>query len=154
MVVSKSEIGQVCITPNEGVMLAKCLDDSGDPFFAGYNNLIITIGNLARVPGNRKVFWDLGVIEKLNEILVALLNMISEDERSMIGDLDMHIKVLLNSDAPFMERLRCFDSEVSSGLHLLLSSSDSGNECKKIYLLYHYECTSISYYCGSHCVSL
>ena len=141
MLLSRSEISQVSISSKEADMLAQCLEGHA-PFFAGYDYLITTIGNLALVPRNRKIFLDAGIISILKEIALqnespvpngifyALLNMISDSDASDIHSeeflhADGAIRDLFTSDSSFMELLCSSNKEVCRGLTLLLCPSDT-----------------------------
>lgn len=133
MLLSRSEMNQVCISLKEADMLAQCLEGR-DPFFAGYDNLVTTIRNLALLPKNRKIFFDTGIISTLKElalknevngIFYALLNMISESDAhgETFAHTDDAIRALLTSDSSFMELLCGSNKEVCRGLNLLLCHS-------------------------------
>ena len=143
MLLSKSELNQVCISSREADMLAKCLEGH-DAFFGGYDSLLKTIGNLALVPKNRQVFFDTGMISMLkdvalskplvSEVFNSLLNLIPAADESSGRDKAPpyegdSVKVLLKSDHSFMKLIHSSSKEVCKGLKLLLCPPQKpGNE--------------------------
>lgn len=137
MLLSRSEMNQVSVTSKEAHMLALCLKGR-DPFFGGYDNLITTVGNLALVPKNRKIFLDadiIGILKELalqnaspapNGIFYAFLNMISSSDTQSeeFAHTDSAIRALLVSDSSFMMLLCGSKEEICRGLNLLLCPSD------------------------------
>ena len=141
MILSRSEFNKVCLISVEADMLARCLNGV-DSFFSGHENLIVTIANLGRNPGNCQVFVDAGIIGILkslavtstsesttNGTLCALLNMIPEPEISSQTDnislpLCNSVTETLTADAKFMQLLYNSNKEVSKVLCLLLKPMD------------------------------
>ena len=129
MLLSQSELNQMCICSDEAVKLAQCL--KGHSFFGGYDNLVKTIGNLALVPKNRQVLFDCGIISMLKESALKdaqSRNGIFNTLLNMFPDLKGHskafsdsMKYLLTSDHAFIELIRTSNEEVCKGLDLLLS---------------------------------
>ena len=138
MILSRSEFSKVCLVSVETDMLARCLNGV-DPFFGGHENLIATIANLGRNPGNCQVFLDAGIISTLkslavtstsesttNGILHALLNMIPEPEISLQQTVNKSLPLCnsvtetLTEDPKFMKLLHDSNEEVSKVLRLLL----------------------------------
>ena len=143
MLLSRSELSQVSLPSVETDMLARCLNGV-DPFFGGRENLIVTIGNLARNPKNWQVFVTAGIASTLkalaldrtsalNKILRALLNMIPEFEifdvhgnkqPTTVLPLTNQVTALLTADVGFMELIRNSHEEICKGLVLLLCPPD------------------------------
>lgn len=137
MLLSKSEMNQVCLRSVEADMLARCLKRS-DPFWGGFDNLIRTVENLARIPKHWQVFLDTGIVGVLKELalenglatngaLRALLNMIPEpdvtDTQQQKPELmppTNSVTALLTSDLAFMELVRTSEECICKGLVLLL----------------------------------
>ena len=142
MILSRSEFSKVCLVSVEADMLARCLNGV-DSFFSGQENLITTIANLGRNPGNCQVFLDAGIISMLktlaitstsesttNGILRALLNMIPEPEISSQQTVNKSLPLCnsvtetLTADSRFMELLHNSNEEVPKVLCLLLKPMD------------------------------
>lgn len=153
MLLSRSEMNQVCLHSNEAEILARCLKGA-ESFFCGHDNLIVTIENLARIPKHWQIFLETGIVGALkvlafkegvatNGILRALLNMIPEPDVSNVQEkkpevlmpLSNSVTAELTSDLSFMELVHISSEDICKGLVLLLSPPDSEElgKCTTIY---------------------
>lgn len=142
MILSRSELSQVCIDQVEADLLARCLNGV-DTFFGGYDSLITTIENLARNPKHWQLFVDSGIVSILKSMVLnrgpnvdkrifqTFLHLIPEPDTSLqqlkeefVFPLCNSVTKILLSDPLFMELLRKSDEELCKGLLLLLSSFD------------------------------
>lgn len=142
MLLSKSEVIQVCIDVVEANLLAKCLNGV-DSFFGGYDSLMLTIENLARNPKHQQIFVDCGIVSILKSLVLnhglnvdrrifhVLLHLIPEPntslqqvEEEIIFPICNSVTKMLTSDPLFMDILRKSDEDLCKGLLLLLCPFD------------------------------
>ena len=157
MLLSRSELSQVCIELVEANLLARCLNGV-DSFFGGYDSLMTTIENLACNPKHQQIFVDCGIVSILKSTVLnralnvdrrifrTFLHLIPEPDTSLqqleeefVFPLHNSVTEMLTSDPLFMDLLRKSDEDLCKGLLLLLFPSDVATSGIVIVLQYFSE---------------